>query len=332
MKPKKATCIIALRLALLALATLCLAPSAAFATTNRVGVLTVNYTMNAASVSGQADLEGMAGDGYGNTWPRGATEADSLSLSISGQAKFEVLQTETNLIIGSLLSSSAHQTASGSQTDHEWGWGNTPDDPENAETTTTFTYVADPDPSDPGTNCCVTITNSPDSSGQFHGICLKAVHGEVFSGTFDRENYAWADDVGAWTGNTPLWTWGDGAEGVECTLKAQDDARHFQFALASPAGQWAGTFTTNTTANNNYTYSDGSGSESGSAGANNTVTLQYVPDHLTVAFTADTTNGLVPLTVHFSSAGVDSGSNSISSWTWNFGDGTNGTGQMISHT
>jgi uncharacterized repeat protein (TIGR03803 family) len=63
-----------------------------------------------------------------------------------------------------------------------------------------------------------------------------------------------------------------------------------------------------------------------------TVSLQYVPDQLTVPFTADQTNGLVPLTVHFSAASVDSAANTIASWNWNFGDGTNGTGQYPAHT
>jgi uncharacterized repeat protein (TIGR03803 family) len=66
-----------------------------------------------------------------------------------------------------------------------------------------------------------------------------------------------------------------------------------------------------------------------------TVSLQYVPDQLNVPFvpfTADLTNGLVPLTVHFSAASVDSGDNSIVSWNWSFGDGTNGTGQYPVHT
>jgi len=63
-----------------------------------------------------------------------------------------------------------------------------------------------------------------------------------------------------------------------------------------------------------------------------TITLQYVPDHLTVAFTADKTNGLVPLTVHFSADAVDSGSNAIAGGTWNFGDGTNSTLRYPSHT
>jgi PKD repeat protein len=53
---------------------------------------------------------------------------------------------------------------------------------------------------------------------------------------------------------------------------------------------------------------------------------------LTVAITARPTNGLLPLTVIFTSAGIDSGGNTISSWDWTFGDGSTSTAQNPSHT
>jgi PKD repeat protein len=53
---------------------------------------------------------------------------------------------------------------------------------------------------------------------------------------------------------------------------------------------------------------------------------------LSTAFTANPTNGVVPLTVNFTSAGVDSDSNAITSWNWNFGDGSTSTAQNPSHT
>jgi PKD repeat protein len=53
---------------------------------------------------------------------------------------------------------------------------------------------------------------------------------------------------------------------------------------------------------------------------------------LTVSFTANPTNGLIPLTVSFSSAGVDSSGNTITSWNWNFGDGSTSIAQNPSHT
>lgn len=53
---------------------------------------------------------------------------------------------------------------------------------------------------------------------------------------------------------------------------------------------------------------------------------------LTVAFTANPTNGVVPLTVNFAGAGDDSAGNAISQWNWSFGDGSTGTAQNPSHT
>jgi PKD repeat protein len=52
----------------------------------------------------------------------------------------------------------------------------------------------------------------------------------------------------------------------------------------------------------------------------------------TVAFTADPSNGVVPLTVSFTAAGVDNAGNSISSWNWSFGDGSISTAQNPTHT
>jgi PKD repeat protein len=52
----------------------------------------------------------------------------------------------------------------------------------------------------------------------------------------------------------------------------------------------------------------------------------------TVQFTASPTSGLPPLTVQFNSTNVDSLGNTISSWKWNFGDGTTTNAQNPSHT
>jgi PKD repeat protein len=52
----------------------------------------------------------------------------------------------------------------------------------------------------------------------------------------------------------------------------------------------------------------------------------------TVTFTATPANGTAPLTVQFSTSPVDTGGNAITSWHWDFGDGTIGAGQNPSHT
>jgi len=53
---------------------------------------------------------------------------------------------------------------------------------------------------------------------------------------------------------------------------------------------------------------------------------------LTALFTAAPTNGVVPLTVNFSAANLDSGGNPINRWKWDFGDGSISTEQNPSHT
>ncbi len=59
---------------------------------------------------------------------------------------------------------------------------------------------------------------------------------------------------------------------------------------------------------------------------NLTITLPPI-----VQYTATPTNGFAPLTVQFNCPGVDSGSNAITSWNWNFGDGTSSTLQNPTH-
>jgi PKD repeat protein len=51
----------------------------------------------------------------------------------------------------------------------------------------------------------------------------------------------------------------------------------------------------------------------------------------TIQYTANPTNGVTPLTVQFVSPGVDSGGNTITHWSWTFGDGVTSTVQNPSH-
>jgi hypothetical protein len=127
MKPRR---MIAGGLALLALSVFNLHPSTAFATTNRVGVITANYTMT-ASGSGEWDW-GIAGI-------LGYSGSDDLDVSITGVIKYEVVQTETNLMIGRLISASANQTASGGSQRHDWDY--TAPNPPNPPIDVTYTSV-----------------------------------------------------------------------------------------------------------------------------------------------------------------------------------------------
>lgn len=51
-----------------------------------------------------------------------------------------------------------------------------------------------------------------------------------------------------------------------------------------------------------------------------------------VKFTTSKTNGAIPLTIQFRCPNVDSGGNTITNWSWQFGDGGTGVMQNLSHT
>jgi uncharacterized repeat protein (TIGR03803 family) len=51
-----------------------------------------------------------------------------------------------------------------------------------------------------------------------------------------------------------------------------------------------------------------------------------------IQFTANPTNGLPPLAVQFNSPSADAGGNTLVSWNWNFGDGSNSAAQNPAHT
>ena len=113
-------------------------------------------------------------------------------------------------------------------------------------------------------------------------------------------------DVGSNAITSWNWDFGDGA-----TSTAQNPSHTY----TSP-----GTFTAALLATNNL----------GLAVAASGPSITVSP--LTVAFDANPTSARIPLTVSFNAAGVDNGSNAITSWNWNFGDGATSTAQNPSHT
>ena len=281
------------------------APRCAFAATNRVGVLTANYSMT-ASGSGQwywdyydaADVE------------NGISDQDNVQLSISGQVKYAVLQTETNRILGDVISTTVQETVSGSEQCSAWP------PPENDS------YLYSPDPAISASNVCVSIFSAPDASGRFSGTCeenLTDINGSIEMSGWNGVD--WPDIGGT-------------SQGLMCAWHGEDEVCGFQFTLADAAQAGGLTLATNTTVEVNVVTTGFGGPDvwSGSAPVSRTVTLQYVPDQLTVPFSASPTNGLVPLTVNFSSSNLDSGSGTITNWVWTFGDGATGTGQNPSHT
>jgi PKD repeat protein len=151
------------------------------------------------------------------------------------------------------------------------------------------------------------MSAAPGVSGQFLGRCEKVVFGEMYNGAFARFDDAWV--------HTVAWPPGPGGDydGEICIEEAEYAVRDFQFAITNPAIRWSQTLATNTPMN--YSTNDPAipGYESGEATVSRTVTLNYVPDQPTVAFTATPTNGPAALTVQFNAEARDSGGNGISS-------------------
>ncbi len=105
------------------------------------------------------------------------------------------------------------------------------------------------------------------------------------------------------------WSFGDGA-----TSTAQNPT-HTYTTYTNPA-----TFSVTLVENNS-----GGGLVAGATAA-----VMVTP--LTVAFSANPTNGLEALTVDFTSPGADIGGNALTNWNWSFGDGATSTAQNPSHT
>jgi len=68
------------------------------------------------------------------------------------------------------------------------------------------------------------------------------------------------------------------------------------------------------------------------SGGSSTYGTVYALSTVSLQFTASPTSGSAPLTVNFSSPGVDNFGKAITSWNWNFGDGATSTAQNPSHT
>ncbi|HZM06082.1 MAG TPA: choice-of-anchor tandem repeat GloVer-containing protein [Candidatus Saccharimonadales bacterium] len=319
-----------LRLVLLALAT-CSSHLSTAAPTNQVGLLTINYTMNANS-SGQW-FEGVAVQVGG-----GVSGNDGVTVSISGQIQFPVFQSGTNLIFGTNpTNSSAQQTVSGNWAEESWA----PD----GDIGESFDSLASPIVGWNGfeaTNTCVTLIQT-NNSGQGTADCEQALFSWSPQETppyYPEEDNGLAEGgyiSSGSLGDQSLWPLDVDSYmvGEICLVYAMDVVDTLAFALPNAALPWSQTLSSNVTVNvsTNYVFAnDFLETISGTATANNTITFQYVTYAPTVSFTAAPTNGLVPLPVQFSSPAKDSLTNALVSWNWNFGDGSSNTVRNPSHT
>ena len=267
-------------------------PRSADASTNRIGVLTASYAMT---------------NGGSGTWywyeqgAFGYSGNDSPQLSISGEVQYAVMQTESNLFIGNVISAAENQSASG--TDYEESWDPPP------SSSTTIAFVGDPSFS--STNACLTLTNATGATNVILGICEKVSFGDMADGVFAAWDNAWQPDDVAWP---PL-----DEVGTMCAMQGMDNVRLFQFTLTNSALPWTQTLTTNTVASSDE--SDSFGWASGSATIWRTVVLQFASDRLTCEYGATPTNGTAPLTVQFTADGYDSSEAVITDREWSLGDG-----------
>src|ERR1039458_907387 len=147
--------------------------------TNRIGVLTVSYVMTSDG-SGEwywhsPGIYGFSGD-------------DSIQLSIAGKVQYAVMQSETNLFIGEVISATQQQSAAGSYATQSW------DPPPTTDGTDTFTS----DPSFIQTNICVTLTNTTAGTNLFLGVCEKVSFGAIQGGVFYTWDKVWQPDDVAW--------------------------------------------------------------------------------------------------------------------------------------
>jgi uncharacterized repeat protein (TIGR03803 family) len=356
--------------ALLALAIAELCPSTAFATTNRVGVLNVTYTM---TCSGSGSLDWYV-PGYGLE-----VESDSLSTSSSGSVQYEVLQTATNLLLGDTLSSTGQDAASGSGTETQ-----TYPSGDSISADWTYRCVSQGNclilwwnsgtvPSDFSASCFVNyamdLTGDPDAANNFVGQAAVYDTMRALTVDFYLIDYArpWNKTLSAAGGVTNS----VGAPGVNSgyeTLNVHVDYVPDQlivpFTVTPTNGVAAltvqfGSETVDSTGTSiatwHWDFGDGTATNvTASSFSHRYITNGVFPVSLsatniggiavkgigpasvqvdlpTLQFTAWPTNGWMPLTVGFSFPPADSGNNSIESWSWDFGDQTTSTSRAPSH-
>jgi uncharacterized repeat protein (TIGR03803 family) len=358
--------------ALLALAIAGLHPSTAYATTtNRVGVLTVTYTM-ACSGSGSLDW-------YVPEWGL-EVESDNLSTSSSGSMQYEVLQTATALVLGNSLSSTGQANASGTGTETQtYPFG----DSIHADWTyrclsqgnclslwLNYGYV----PSDYTASCFVNYTadytGNPDAANNSVGEAATYYTMRSMSVDFYLTDYArpWTRTLSTTGGATnvvgsPAVDSGYGTLNVY--LDYVPDQLIVPFTVTPTNGVAALTVqyssdtldsTGTSIATWHWNFGDGTVTNvTAPSVSHRYVTNGVFPVSLnatniggvavkglgpasvrvdlpTVAFTAWPTNGWMPLSVAFSFPAADSGNNPIASWSWDFGDQSTSTSRAPLHT
>ena len=275
---------------LIALITLLLAFSvllpATFAQSNEIGTITVSYTLTGSGTGSDS------GSGSGET----ASRNDTVSVSLSGQQQFAVLQTgPTNFSIGNQVSgfndSNVTCSVSGQFQGDDSVYGS-------FDTPYVAGYVEG------------WYFGSTAVSNQINGNAYVSVGASVDGTT----NYD--DDISDGLGY-----------GVQAAQNAMDGCV-LLVTLTNTSSSWNWNFSTNVSiSTNGVTYFTGFTDNYSAQGSGSlTGTLSFAPIPVTVAYTASDTNGTLPFTVQFNAQATDSATNPIVAWNWNFGDdSTNAT-------
>lgn len=269
--------------------------STAVAQTRRLGLITASYTMSAS------------GSGYQSTSDAGGYDnsTDQVQYSSYGQSQYEVVQTETNLTIGNLVSSTFNEDVS-------WGGSELACSTWGIPVSHVWTYILGS--SWEGTNGCY-LGFDPSSS-------LTNMLEIVF------ENLASPGIVCLEEGATFNYV-EEGSYGEGALLGAMPEAAFQYFIITNFQASWSQTLSTNVVYHQGQTFSNGS--VAGDATLSLTYTLEYAPSQFSVPYTATPTNGTAALTVQFNADGLDSAKNEITTWNWDFGDGTITNAQSTSH-
>ena len=126
--------------------------------------------------------------------------------------KYAVVQTQTNFILGTLLSSSAQQTLSGADQGTTW------------PPTQTYDYPYVTDSVFNPTNGCVLLSLAADGSGLLSGTCEEAVVGDGGTSASDQLDGGW---------EAVDWPYISDMQGCGCVWHGEDEVCQFQFAVTN---------------------------------------------------------------------------------------------------
>ena len=209
---------------------LLLASFSARADMQRVGMITATYSMRVIG----------SGTNYYGDAESGGDGQDQLNLTLTGQAQFELLTTESNLITpndGFPLTSTAQQNVSASHYYVTWDYTVSPPN-----------IVIDNRPlvGNPNFNpsyAFMLMGNTTNGGGQFVAGCGRVSYGLMDNGRYLDQEIRMGDDTAAW----PWPPVGNCYYGLACVNRAMDLAQANYFYITNSTSSWTLTLSTNLT-------------------------------------------------------------------------------------